>query len=133
MYFIDTPTGCVDQFEFDAATGSLGARRTFVAIPADQGAPDGLVVDADGGIWVALWNGSAVHRYRPDGSLDITIDLPVSLVTKCGFGGPALEDLYITTARMYLDGPSLAGQPHAGSVFRVRPGVKGRPAARFGG
>jgi sugar lactone lactonase YvrE len=133
MYYIDTPTQRVDAFDYDPSTGTIGNRRTLVEIPTDAGAPDGMAIDEEDHLWVALWGGWAVHRYRPNGVLDRIVALPVALVTSCAFGGPDLSDLYITSARVELDQRALTKQLHAGSVFRCRPGVRGRRAHRFGG
>ena len=133
MYYADTGLSRVDAFDFDEAEGAITNRRPFVAIPENAGFPDGLVIDAHGGVWVALWEGGAVHHYRPDGVLAGRVELPVSLVTKCAFGGPDLADLYITTAWIDLDAAGRAREPLAGGVFRVRPGVRGRPATPFAG
>lgn len=131
MYYVDTGVNRVDVFDFDEARGDLSGRRPFVHVPALAGKPDGMVVDAEGFIWLALWKGGAVHRYTPGGRLDRVLKLPAQLVTKCAFGGANLEDLYITTARAGLDAEAAARQPMAGGVFRARPGVRGRPASRF--
>lgn len=129
MYYIDTATRRIDMFDFDADAGTIANRRTFVAIPETEGKPDGLIVDEEGFIWVALWQGSAVRRYSPDGRLVQQIDVPVSCPTKCAFGGAALDELYITSARTMLTTPEQrAREPHAGSVFVCRPGVRGRRA-----
>jgi sugar lactone lactonase YvrE len=130
MYHVDTPTGGVDAFDFDAATGTIANRRRLVDVEPGAGQPDGLVVDRDGCIWVALWEGWAVRRYAPDGSLLGVIDLPVARVTKCAFGGPALDELYITTACPDLP---TRDQPHAGGLFRVAPGIVGLPSTPFAG
>ncbi|BEL04423.1 SMP-30/gluconolactonase/LRE family protein [Actinoplanes sichuanensis] len=122
-YYVDTPTGRIDVFDSDPSAGLTG-RRPLVEIPPERGAPDGLTVDADGHLWVALWDGAAVHRYTPDGRLDGVVDLPVRQVTACTFGGPDLDELYITTSRHALDDP----EPAAGAVFRARVGVTGLPA-----
>jgi sugar lactone lactonase YvrE len=102
-------------------------------VPAGAGAPDGLTVDAAGGVWLALWGGGAVHRYAPDGSLDRVVRLPVSHPTSCAFGGDDLGDLYITTAAIALSPAERARQLQAGGLFRCRPGVAGRPAPLFAG
>jgi sugar lactone lactonase YvrE len=133
MYYIDSSAQSVDVFDFDAATGAIANRRPFVRIPPDVGVPDGLTVDADDGVWVALWRGSAVHRYTPDGTLDRVVRLPVTHPTSCAFGGDGLRDLYITSASIALDAAERARQPHAGGVFRCRPGPAGREPFRFGG
>jgi sugar lactone lactonase YvrE len=133
MYYVDTMTGRIDVFDFDLAAGAISNRRPFVSVPESEGWPDGLVVDAEGGVWLALWEGGGVRRYTPDGRLDRRIDLPVSLVTKPAFGGPALQDLYITSAWIELDPAGRAEEPAAGGLFRTRPGVGGTPARRFAG
>ena len=124
-YYNDTATGEVSALDAD-----LTARRTFARIAADDGAPDGLTVDAEGGVWVALYGGSAVHRYTPSGALDAVVELPVTKATACTFGGPDLRTLFITTSREDLPDDE---QPEAGSVFACTPGVAGLPARTFAG
>jgi sugar lactone lactonase YvrE len=133
LYYVDTGTGRIDVFDFDLDRGVITARRVFAAIPEQDGKPDGLIVDADGFLWLALWGGSAVHRYAPDGRRNRTITLPVTHPTKCAFGGPDLSDLYITSASRPLSAAARRAEPHAGSVFHCRPGVKGRAPTPFGG
>src|SRR3989442_10575126 len=118
MYFIDSVTQGIDAFAYDAITGAITNRRRLVDIAPELGMPDGMTVDADGAIWVGLWGGWAIHRYTPDGHLDRVVRLPVGYVTSCAFGGSDLGDLYITTAAYQLDADALAGQPHAGGLFR---------------
>ncbi|MGE5244179.1 MAG: SMP-30/gluconolactonase/LRE family protein [Betaproteobacteria bacterium] len=132
MYYVDTGSGRVDCLDVDPDTGDLGGRRGFVQVPADCGAPDGLTIDSEGGVWIALWGGSAVHRYSPDGRLVEAVRLPVTHPTSCAFGGPDLRDFYITTASTALTAGERAAQPLAGAIFRCRPGVAGRRAHRFG-
>jgi sugar lactone lactonase YvrE len=117
------------MFDYAKDTGLTG-RRTFVEIPDTAGSPDGMTVDAQGHVWVALYGGSAVRRYRPDGILDGVIELPVTNVTACAFAGAGLDSLVITTSR---EGVRDGTQPEAGSLFRSRPGVTGLPAAEFAG
>ncbi|MGW8482466.1 SMP-30/gluconolactonase/LRE family protein [Microbacterium sp. NPDC055903] len=127
-YYVDTVTGRVDRF--DARDGELVERRPFIEIPSDQGFPDGLTVAADGSVWVALWNGHAVHGYDADGIMRESIELPVPQVTACTFGDDDLSTLYITTSAQDL------GDDHgtaAGSVFAVRPGVTGLPVTPYAG
>ena len=118
MYLDDSGTGCVDAFRFDGASGAISDRRTLVHIDQPGVVPDGLTVDDEGGIWVALWNGAAVHRYAPDGTLLASVPLPVDRPTSCAFGGLDRDTLFVTTARTDLDDDALARQPHAGKVFR---------------
>lgn len=128
-YYNDTSTGRVDVFDYDPNTG-LSNRRPFVEISHATGSPDGLTVDAEGCVWVALYAGSAVHRYRRDGALDGVVELPVTQVTACTFGGADLDTLFVTTTRENL--PS-AAQPLAGAVFSCQPGVRGKPVNVFAG
>ncbi|WP_309093490.1 SMP-30/gluconolactonase/LRE family protein [Streptomyces sp.] len=127
MYYIDTPTRRVEVF--DHADGRVSGRRTLAEIEQGAGFPDGLTVDADGCVWVALWEGAAVRRYTPDGRLDRVIELPVPLVTACAFGGDGLTDLYVTTARTGLTEPPAL----AGSLFVVPGAGKGVAQPAFAG
>jgi sugar lactone lactonase YvrE len=132
MYYIDSKTRRIDVFTFAAEDGTISERRTFAAIDGES-EPDGLTVDAEDHVWVALWDGSAVRRYRPDGVLDRVIELPVSRPTSLAFGGDDLGDLYVTSARTGLTPEQLEAQPFAGGVLLLRPGVRGRAANRFSG
>ena len=87
---------------------------------------------ASGGVWLALWAGAALHRYLPDGQLDRIVHIPATCVTKCAFGGPDLADLYVTSAAGSLTPEQKTSQPHQGGLFRLRPGVRGKPTHRFG-
>ncbi|MGW1747919.1 SMP-30/gluconolactonase/LRE family protein [Streptomyces sp. NPDC002092] len=127
MYYIDSPTRQVDVFHHE--DGRVTDRRRFAQIEDGAGFPDGLTVDADGCVWVALWDGAAVRRYTPDGELDRVIELPTPRVTACAFGGPDLTDLYITTARVGLTAP----HPVAGSLLVVPGAGKGLEQPAFRG
>lgn len=129
VFYIDTPTGRIDAFDYDLGTAALSGRRPVVHIDPDHGKPDGLARDAEGGLWVALWEGSAVHRYTPDGTLDAVIELPAAQVTACAFGGPDRDRLFITTSRDGLSSP----EPAAGAVFVADVGVVGAPVPMFAG
>lgn len=133
MYYIDSATQKVDVFNFELESGTLSNRTTLVEIRPVEGMPDGLTVDAEDCLWVALWGGAAIRRYTNAGELLAHYDLPVEFVSACGFGGPDYSDLYITTARYTLTPEALKKQPGAGSLFRLRPGVRGRAAFRWGG
>lgn len=133
MYYVDTPTQRIDTFDFDPASGAIAGRRPFSTIDPADGSPDGLTVDAEGGIWLALWDGWLVRRYLPDGSIEREIRLPVSEVTCPVFGGPDLDELYITTAWEDLSEEQHAAEPLAGGLFRTRPGVRGRLPTAFAG
>jgi sugar lactone lactonase YvrE len=131
MYYIDSPTNRVDVLDYDPATGSIGGRRPFTAVGKGGGVgeghavPDGLTVDADGGVWVAVWGGYAVQHYDPAGRLIGKLELPAARVSSCVFGGPDLDQLYITTAA----GPGES----AGALFVCEPGVTGQPSHPFRG
>ncbi|WP_448626374.1 SMP-30/gluconolactonase/LRE family protein [Geodermatophilus sp. URMC 64] len=127
-YYDDTPTHRITVFDYARETG-LSAPRTFVQLGDDEN-PDGLTVDAEGGVWVALFGGGAVRRYTPQGRLDAVVEVPAAQVTACTFGGPRLDRLYVTTSRENLP----AGQdPLAGALFAVDPGVTGLPVREFAG
>ncbi|MCX2733840.1 SMP-30/gluconolactonase/LRE family protein [Saccharopolyspora sp. NFXS83] len=125
-YYVDTPTQCVDAFAY--RDGELTDRRRLVRIDPALGAPDGLAVDAEGCVWVALWGGAAVHRYAPDGGLLAVVELPVPRVTACTFGGSDLADLYITTSRQETD---LRRHPEAGALFVLRDAGRGLPVLPY--
>lgn len=128
-YYVDTPTGRIDVFDYDSENGLTG-RRPFVEIPSEAGSPDGLTVDSEGAVWVALWGGSAVHRYSADGKHDGVVEVDATQVTACTFGGENLDELYITTSRE----PAIAkGQPAAGALFRADVGVRGMPVRPYAG
>jgi sugar lactone lactonase YvrE len=133
MYYIDSMTQGVDTFEFDLERGVLGERRREISVAPEVGLPDGMTVDAEGGVWVALHGGGVVHRYMPDGRLDRVVHVPARQVTCCAFGGADRGDLYITSMTYGLSDAELRDQPLAGAMFRCRPGVRGRPSYRFGG
>jgi sugar lactone lactonase YvrE len=126
-YYNDTDTSRVDVFDYNRDAGLTG-RRPFV--DTGDARPDGLTVDAEGGVWVALSNGSAVRRYTPAGDLDEVVELPATKVTACTFGGPKLDELFITTSR---EGLEPGEEPLAGSLFRAAVGVQGMPVHEYAG
>jgi L-arabinonolactonase len=130
MYYTDSPTRTIWQLDY-GADGSIGAPRVFVRLGAQDGFADGSCIDADGGLWNAQWEGRCVVRYAPDGSESARIALPVSRPTCPAFGGPALDTLYLTSARGGLDRERLRDEPSAGSVFALQPGRRGLPESRF--
>jgi sugar lactone lactonase YvrE len=130
-YYNDTATHTVSVFDYDAGTGLSGRRRFVDVVHAGEpGNPDGLTVDAEGGVWTALFGGGVVHRYSADGALDAVLDVAARQVTACTFGGPDLDQLFITTSREGLDP---GDDPLAGSVFRADVGVRGLPVREFAG
>ncbi len=130
FYYADSLAGGVDVFDTDPDTGTPSGRRRFVSV--SDGIPDGLTLDAEGCLWLAVWGTGELHRYMPDGRLDAVVKLPVSQVTSAAFGGAGLGTLYITTARENFTPADLRAQPHAGDIFACTPGVTGRPPYLFG-
>ena len=133
LYLADTAIGVIDVFDMDPATGALTDRRRFLDFSAGQVWPDGMTVDDEGMLWVALGRAGAVHRYRADGSLDGVVELPTTNPTSVAFGGTDGGDLYITTSWVDCDESHRGTQPLAGAIFRCRPGVTGRPSPRWAG
>lgn len=133
LYYVDTPTLGVDTFDVGPDGGELLRRRRWVSLDASEhGMPDGIALDADGCLWVACYGGSRVLRFTPDGRIDTIVRLPVSCVTSVAFGGSRLDELFITTARTDLSPAEQSGEPLAGGLFVVSPGVAGMAPARFG-
>lgn len=133
MYFIDSATFRLDAFEFDAASGEVGDRRPVATIDPEDGLPDGLAVDAEGGIWIALFDGGRLHRYTADGTLDAVLELPVRHPTCPAFGGAGMETLYVTSGRYTTAAISAADTgPAAGALLALDVGVAGVPAVAFG-
>jgi sugar lactone lactonase YvrE len=125
-YYNDTATLTIAVFDYDREAG-LTTGREFADVSPNR--PDGLTVDSDGGVWVALSNGGAVRRYTPDGALDQVVELPTQKVTACTFGGPELDQLFITTSREGID----PDDGVAGSLFRAEVGTRGMPVREFAG
>jgi sugar lactone lactonase YvrE len=132
MYFVDSPTRMISARAFSPDTAQLGEPNRLVDLAGYAGVPDGLTVAADGSIWVAFWEGSAVRGFDVDGQLLAEVVLPVSQVTSCCFGGGNYSRMFITTGRYGLSEAQLASQPLAGSVFHVAmDSYRGRPANRY--
>ncbi|WP_258046221.1 SMP-30/gluconolactonase/LRE family protein [Leifsonia shinshuensis] len=119
LFYIDTPTRTVRRFTVDGDT--LRDGEVVVRIPPEQGAPDGMCVDADGCLWVALWGGGAVHRYDTAGRLLARVEVAAAQVSSCCFGGPDGATLYITTSAEDYDTADLARDPNAGRIFSATP------------
>lgn len=131
LHFCDSPTRRLTTHALDPATGALGPSRLFGE--SDRpGVPDGAVTDADGCLWVAQFDGARVTRYTPDGRVDQVIPLPVPRPTACCFGGDNLDTLFVTSARINLTAEVLREAPLSGSIFAIRPGVRGLPEPAFG-
>ncbi len=134
MYFTDSHRKLVFQYDFDFLSGTIANRRPLISFDASAGSPDGLTVDAEGCLWVAMWDGWCVVRFDPDGREMSRILMPVPRPTSCSFGGPNLDVLYVTSARMRLSQEVLNSAPLSGSLFAARiPGVRGLPETVFAG
>jgi sugar lactone lactonase YvrE len=133
LWYSDSGMGSVDTFDFDVAEGTVTHRRTMIRIDPDDGVPDGLTVDAEDHVWVAIWDGGEVRRYTPAGELVMRVPLPVSRPTSCCFGGTDLATLFISTACKDLTRDQLRTQPDAGRLFAADVGVRGVSAQPFAG
>jgi sugar lactone lactonase YvrE len=129
MYYNDSPLRRIDMFDYDQATGEAYQGRVFADLSGADGFPDGLTVDADGYVWVAMFAGGALRRFTPAGHQDAVIPLPVSQPTSCAFGGPGMADLFVTTAYRDLTEAQRAAEPLAGRLLRLRPGPVGLPSS----
>lgn len=133
MYFADTPTQMIWTFDFDIDAGTIENRTVFRDTTDHPGSPDGSAMDTEGCLWNAEYGGSRIVRYSPKGEIERIIELPVTQVTCCAFGGSDLSTLYITTAAQKLSEAQLAEQPLAGALFAIDVDAKGLPEARFKG
>lgn len=133
LYWIDTASGRVDAFDYDLESGRARNRRPFVEIDGAEGVPDGLIVDAEGGVWVAIYGAGVVRRYDPAGTARFEVRVPARRPTCPTFGGRDLQDMYITSQRYTPDHPDYPDDDTAGDLFACRPGFTGRPARRFAG
>jgi sugar lactone lactonase YvrE len=133
MFYVDSGTQDVKVFDYDPADGTATNGQTLFSIAEQDGVPDGLIVDAEDTLWLALWAGHGVRRYRSDGNLLSQITIPAKDVTCAAFGGADLTDLYVTTSRGYLEADEVDTYPHAGDLFVLRTGATGCPTLRYGG
>ncbi len=133
LYYVDSGDPCIRSYPYDVATGALGERHDLIVFGPGDGAPDGLIVDAEGAIWVAMWEGACVRRYAPDGTLLARLATPTSRPTCPAFGGRALDRLYVTTAWEGMSSAERAADPLAGALLVADVGARGLPALRFAG
>ncbi len=132
MYYIDTPTGAIQAFDYDNSTGDISNGRNIIKVT--EGYPDGMAIDAEGMLWTALWGGGGVARWNPaTGKMLEKIEVPAVNITSCAFGGKQLDTLYITTARIGMNEEQLKKFPLSGGVFAIKPGVKGVPVNFYEG
>jgi sugar lactone lactonase YvrE len=128
LFYVDSPLQSIDVMDYDVETGTVSGRRPWATVPESEGIPDGLTIDDEGCLWLALFGGGKVLRYSREGRVVGQVDLPVSRVTSCAFGGPDLDRLFITTAGVGSS-PDDPPRPHDGALFVVEPGVIGVPSA----
>jgi len=133
MYFADSHVKTIFVYDFDAQAGTIGPRRVFAETGSRPGVPDGSSIDADGFVWNAVFDGSCLVRYAPDGRVDRTVALPVSRPTACAFGGEDLSTLYVTTARFRLPPEKQAIETHAGGLLALDVGARGLPEPLYAG
>jgi sugar lactone lactonase YvrE len=124
MYYTDSLKHTIYRFDYDQATGGLSNKQAFLVAPENAGLPDGLTVDAEGGIWSAYWDGGCIVRYMADGTEVQRISFPARKVSSITFGGPDYREMYVTTAGGDDKAREGAG---AGALFRLTPGVSGVP------
>lgn len=131
MYYADSQTLAIHCCDYHPCSGAIGNPRVFVAAGAVPGEPDGSTVDADGCLWSTRWGGAQVVRFTPGGGVDLVLDLAAPQPSCPAFGGPALDVLYVTTARQWMSDVQLADAPHSGSVFARGMALRGLPEQRF--
>jgi sugar lactone lactonase YvrE len=132
LLFGDTLAQTIYAFDYDRGAGTIGRRRVFAHTP-DFGHPDGSCLDADGCLWNARFGGGALLRYKPDGTIDRVVKLPVRNPTSCAFGGHGLSTLFVTSARFGLSRDEIAANPNEGALLALDVGVAGVPASEFAG
>ena len=130
MYYADSSTQTISVFDYDVTTAAMTNRRTLATVDPGDGVPDGLCVDRDGFLWVAIWGAGEVRRYTPDGALAAVVEVAARQPSSCALGGPEGRHLFITTARKDLPDETLAAEPHSGRVFVTEVAVPGPPARR---
>nr|ABP47227.1 gluconolactonase [Mycolicibacterium gilvum PYR-GCK] len=131
VFYIDTPTRRIDVFDVDLDTGRWSNRRVHIDMNNSIGYPDGMAIDVDQGLWVAMWGGGAVNHYDAFGQLVETIEVPgVTQVSSCAFGGGSLDELFITTSRQGLPNDS---EPSAGAIFSTKTTTRGAALLEFAG
>jgi len=128
MYYVDSPAKRIDVFDYDPATGEATGRRVLADLSGYSGVPDGLTVDLDGYVWVAMFGGGVLRRFAPSGDQDAVVSLPVTYPTSVAFGGADLSDLYVTTSRRDLSPSEAEAEPLAGRLLTLRPGPAGLPS-----
>jgi len=133
LYFADSAARVIYVYDADPRSGELSDKRAFVRVPAEDGIPDGITLDAEGHLWCALWYGAQVVRYDPDGAVERRIRLPSLQISSLAFGGPDLDALYVTSAaepwrsNLAPPGHDFDSPRTGGPLYRVWTGIQGRP------
>ena len=133
LYLADSIPRTIFAYDLDPETGAITGKRIFATTEDRPGVPDGATVDSEGHVWSAQFDAGLVVRYAPDGCVVREIPFPVTRVTSCVLGGPALTTLYVTSASFRLSDEERRAQPLAGAVFAVEVDVPGVPEARYAG
>ena len=134
MYYTDSLDFAIRAYDYDVATGGIDNERVIIDIPKAMGFADGFTIDEEGMLWVAHYGAGRVRRWNPDTATVLAeIDLPAAGVTACAFGGPGLDQLFITSASLRLSDAEKAQQPHAGGLFVAEVGVRGLAPDKYGG
>jgi sugar lactone lactonase YvrE len=132
MYHTDSAARTIYAFDL-TDSGEMAGRRVFIQFEQKDGSPDGMTVDAEGHLWACFWDGWCIRRLSPEGEIVERIAMPVQRPTSCAFGGPDLDRLYVTSARLGFDDKTLSMQPCAGGLFLVDTGVRGVAETSFAG
>jgi D-xylonolactonase len=133
LYHNDSAKGRVYAFDFDLESGAVSNKRIFLQFGAEDGSPDGMTTDAEGGLWIAHWGAGKLTRHDAEGGVTHTVELPCSQVTSCAFGGPGLTTLYVTSAAVGLSPQQREREPLAGGLFALELDIAGMPAHPFQG
>jgi sugar lactone lactonase YvrE len=131
MYLVDSGPREVYAFTFDADAGTISERRTLITFADELGAPDGMTIDTSGDLWVAMYGGGCVRHYSAEGELRATLPIPSIQTTSCAFGGPQLNQLFVTTATENWSDEQRRADPRAGLVYRIDTDATGRPARPY--
>jgi sugar lactone lactonase YvrE len=131
LYHVDTTRRLIYRHDFDGGTGAVSNRSVLVDVSGSPPAPDGLAVDVDGNLWVAMWDGWCLDVFDSSGENIHKESLPAQRPTSVAFGGPDLSEMYVTTASHGLEPVDGEERPHAGKLLRLDPGIKGLPIGVF--
>jgi sugar lactone lactonase YvrE len=129
MYYVDSGPGTLSTFDYDLEVGAATNRQPFVVFDPSEGVPDGMCVDSEGYLWVAIWGGGQVRRYTPGGVQIAVVHVDAPQPSCCALGGPDMRHLFVTTAREGLSDQTLAEHPDSGRVFVTEVDTPGLPAS----